>query len=117
MEKMSFNAVKATLEGMDLGHIIQIWNDYSYDTGFNSEIFGNYKDFFETYFSQNPYGAARAVYYGHYHFNDEFAFINGGGNIDTFTTINDKYCPICLDELAEWIKDNEKWDLIEAFAD
>ena len=58
----------------------------SYDSRLdNLDYEYNDEDFFSTYYSNNPYEVARAVYYGDYNFNDEYVKINVYGNLESIS--------------------------------
>ena len=50
----------------------------------------NDKDFFNTYYYNNPYEVARAINYGCYNFADRFVCINSYGNIESYSTLSVK---------------------------
>ena len=69
----------------------------------------NDEDFFSTYYSNNPYEVARAVYYGDYNFNDEYVRIDVYGNLESISEYE-------FDNLVEKYKDEiitEYLDIIE----
>lgn len=58
----------------------------SYDNRLdNLDYQENSEDFFSTYYSNNPYEVARAIYYGDYNFNDEYVKINVYGNLESIS--------------------------------
>ena len=64
----------------------------SYDNRLeNLDYQENSEDFFSTYYNNNPYEVARAIYYGDYNFSDEYVKINVYGNLESISeyTFND----------------------------
>ena len=58
----------------------------SYDNRLeNLDYQENSEEFFSTYYNNNPYEVARAVYYGDYNFNDEYVKINVYGNLESIS--------------------------------
>lgn len=82
----------------------------SYDNRLdNLDYQENSEDFFSTYYSNNPYEVARAVYYGDYNFNDEYVKINVYGNLESISEYK-------FDNLIEEYKEEiitEYLDIIE----
>lgn len=59
-------------------------------------VYENDKEFFNTYFGDNPLEAVRAAVYGKYRYNDDYVKFNGYGNLETLTRT----------EYEELLKDN-----------
>lgn len=85
----------------------------SYDNRLdNLDYQENSEDFFSTYYSNNPYEVARAVYYGDYNFNDEYVKINVYGNLEsiseyTFNDLVEEYKEEIITEYLNIIEEDE----------
>ena len=74
-EKLTVNDLKEMLLSIN-----------SYDNRLdNLDYEYNDEEFFSTYYSNNPYEVARAIYYGDYNFNDEYVKINVYGNLESIS--------------------------------
>lgn len=70
------------LENEDLLELVRDINSYDGSLDW-LDYQENDKDFFDTYFYQNPDEAVRAVCYGDYKYTDEFVKFNGYGNLES----------------------------------
>lgn len=77
--------IKYLKENVDtLEEMVQDIN--SYDSYFDHlEYWGNDEDFFNTYYYNNPMEVARAIFYGDYHYCDDYVCINVYGNLESIT--------------------------------
>lgn len=95
---------------MDEEDVLYIWNDYAYDCRPDDVIYENEEDVLNDLFSR-PSDAIRAINYGDYHFNDPWFYFNGYGNIQSvYSLIDDENSIVCLDELAEWLIEDERYE-------
>ena len=84
----------------------------SYDSRLdNLDYQENSEDFFSTYYSNNPYEVARAVYYGDYNFNDEYVKINVYGNLEriseySFNDLVEEYKEEIITEYLDIIEED-----------
>lgn len=79
----------------------------SYNGDFDNLIFhNNDEEFFETFFYNSPFEVARATFYGNYNFNDDYVYFNVYGNLETFNYIYDFISNSDIEELSEYIVEN-----------
>lgn len=102
------NSLKAIIASFDFEEIVVFWNIYS-----EKELHGDYyiyrnKD--DEINRQFPKSSdfAYASAYGHYDYKDKYFSIDidNYGNLLSFNKIDDKYCPIDLGKLAEYLIEN-----------
>lgn len=101
MEKLK----KYVLENENLLELVRDINSYDGSLDW-LDYQENDKDFFDTYFYQNPDEAVRAVCYGDYKYTDEFVKFNAYGNLESCGSY----------ELEEELKDNIE-EIIERLID
>ena len=73
---------KYVLENEDLLELVRDINSYDGSLDW-LDYQENDKDFFDTYFYQDPDEAVRAVCYGDYKYTDEYVKFNGYGNLES----------------------------------
>ena len=85
----------------------------SYDNRLdNLDYQENDEEFFSTYYNNNPYEVARAIYYGDYNFSDEYVRIDVYGNLEsiseyTFNDLIEDYKEEILTEYLNIIEEDE----------
>lgn len=95
---------------MDEDEIMYLWNDYAYDCRPDDVIYENNEDVLNELFSR-PSDAIHAVYFGDYTFNDPYFYFNGYANIQSvYSLIRDKNSIVYLDELADWLIEDERYE-------
>ena len=77
--------IKYLKDNTDL--IIELVQDINGYNGYFShlEYHENDKDFFDTYYYNDPMEVARAVCYGYYNYTDAYVCINAYGNLESIT--------------------------------
>lgn len=85
--------------------LVTIYNDYACNNGYE-HIMTNDEYNIDTCFS-SPYDAIQAAQYGDYNANHEYYILNGSANLVSFNYPTDDNSPIDIEELAQWIVDNE----------
>lgn len=71
------------LENLDDSEWVSIHNQYCQDNRIEDEIYDFDDYFFETFFSDKPYEAARATAFGDVNFSHDYIRFNGYGNLET----------------------------------
>lgn len=93
------------LNDTDDNTLVQAWNEYQREISGNNELYDFDDSFFETYFSNQPIEAARAVHFGNIQsWNDDYIYFNGYGNLESTSRPMDV---VDVDELADYINDNQ----------
>ena len=101
-EKLTVNDLKEMLLSIN-SYDNRLYNlDYEY----------NDEEFFSTYYNNNPYEVARAIYYGDYNFSDEYVRIDVYGNLEsiseyTFNDLIEDYKEEILTEYLNIIEEDE----------
>lgn len=92
--------------------VVAAWNEKSLAQNyFNNVVYKNNEKFFREHFN-DAWEAVRATTCGHWEFNDPYVVFNGYKNVDSFYYLDDEKSPICFQELADYIVDNEKYDCL-----
>lgn len=98
--------IREQMNNMGMEELIYIHNYDNIDTriyDLDEESINNVLD--------TPWEAIQAAEYGEFNISDDYFFLNGSANIETFDYIDDPKCPIDIDYLADWLADNEQlWD-------
>lgn len=104
MEKR--DSVKAIIASFDFDEIVKFWNIYSekYTQG-DDDIYPNEDEEIDAQFP-NTSVFAHASKYGHYDYEDKYFCKNPYGNLDSFNDFDDRYCPIRLSILADYLIEN-----------
>lgn len=100
------NSLKAIIASFDFEEIVVFWNVYS-----KKQLHGDYyiyrneDDEIDEQFPKSS-DFARASAYGYYDYENKYFSIDVYGNLMSFNKIDDRYCPIALGKLAEYLIDN-----------
>ena len=88
---------------MDNSELVQLNNEYCQSAHyFDSEIFENDEDFFQTFFDNDTLRAIQATQFGDYRYHDNWVTFNGYGNLDSFNAVIDNLCEL-IPTMAEYI--------------
>lgn len=90
------------------GDLVATYNDYACNNGYE-HVMTNDEYNINTCFN-SPYDAIQAAQYGDYNANHEYYILNGSANLVSFNYPTDDNSPIDIEELAQWIVDNELFD-------
>lgn len=83
--------------------LVQLWNEFCAGDDY---IYQGVEDMADLY--SDPAAFARAVYFGDVqNWLDDYARLNGYGNIVTFNFWDSPNSPIDLDTLAEWLEEDD----------
>lgn len=93
------------------GDLVATYNDYACNNGYE-HIMTNDEYNIDTCFN-SPYDAIQAAQYGDYNANHEYYILNGSANLVSFNYPTDDNSPIDIEELAQWIVDNELFDVYD----
>lgn len=93
--------IKDCMQSLSSENLINLWNMFS-DEIDGVYIYNNDEYFFNIFFENKPAEAVRATFYGSYDYNDNYAYINGYGNVSSFDFTDQENCPINMEALAEW---------------
>lgn len=114
MNEAKHDAIVAVLNNMDIADLVSTYNQMAEDN-YDETIYTNEDYTLNELFSE-PSEAIRATVYGDYHYNDDYCYFNGYGNLCSFSGLNETACPIDLDEVARWIE-RKGYGLSSEFAD
>ena len=93
---------------MDCNSTILLWNEYANNSGYET-IYDNDEYTLNEIFS-TPYDAIRQTNNKDYNDNDAYFIFNGYGHAVSFDYRLSDNSPIDIEELAQWIIDNESYD-------
>lgn len=97
------DSVKAIIISSDFEEIVTFWNIYSEKcTQGDDNIYPNEDEEIDEQFP-NASEFARASKYGHYDYEDKYFCKNHYGNLVSFNDIDDRFCPINLSRLADYL--------------
>ena len=85
--------------------LMQAYCEYSAENGYNS-VYDNDEHTINDLFS-NPYDALRAASYGEYNPLHAYFTFNGYGNLQSFEYLDSDSSPIDIEELAQWLIDED----------
>lgn len=105
------------INDMTESELIDLNNTYCQSANiYDSEIFDNDEDFFETFFGTETLKAIQATQFGDYSYHHKYVRFNGYGNLDSFDRITkDDLCEYPK-TIAEYIVSN-KYDFQHLFTD
>lgn len=110
LASVQLNQVIEQLEQLLFCDLVMTYNDYA-SANYFELIHDNDEENVNTLFD-SAYAAAKAVSYGKYSPNDDYIMLDGYANAVSFSyqLIQDDNCPIDIEELAQWIVDNELYN-------
>lgn len=105
---IQLNQVIEQLEDLLFCDLVMTYNDYASHNGYEL-IHDNDEENVNTLFD-TPYDAAQAVVYGKYNPSDDYVTLDGYSNAISFSyhPIQDDNCPIDINELAQWLINEDK---------
>lgn len=99
------NQVIEQISNMNNDDTISLYNNYA-DINSYERIYYNDDDNINDVF-HTPRAAIRAATYGRYNVGDDYFFFDSCAHMISFNSLNDNNSPIVIEELAQWIIDNE----------
>lgn len=105
--KYKIDLIIKEIKSMNSEQILELNNLYFEDC-IESMIFHNNKDFFQTFFFNNPMDAVRLTQFGNYDFHDKYIKFNCEGNLDSFDYLDHTYIPDHIYNVAEFVLNNPK---------
>ncbi|CAH1192850.1 Hypothetical protein DAL_154 [Psychrobacter phage D'Alembert] len=85
--------------------LLQAYSEYASSNGYDS-VYDNDEDNINMFFSDSR-DAIRSAFYGDYNLRHAYFTFNGYGNLQSFEYLISDNSPIDIEELAQWIVDNE----------
>lgn len=85
--------------------LMDLWNDYCHDVAMYDEIIDHNDEGFLSNFE--PLELAQRIYYGDYHYYDDFITFDGRGNFKTLSSWGEIIDYIDIDALIDWMNRNE----------
>lgn len=86
--------------------LIEIYNEYAEQNSYE-RIYDNDDLILDDMFTSN-YDAIRAAFYGDYNPSHAYFTFNGYANLQSFEYLDSEHCPIDIEELAQWLINEEK---------
>ena len=101
--------IKQALKGLEPEDKIGLHNLRNSEMGYSDDdIYPNDEDFFNMYYSNDPYNAVQRAVYGNYQPMQDYVMFDGYGNLKSLDTYElEKY--MSDDELAEFLDENEQY--------
>jgi len=88
--------------------LLQAYSEYASNNGYDS-VYDNDDDSINMMFSDS-HDAIRSAFYGDYNPAHAYFTFNGYGNLQSFEYLDCDNSPIDIEELAQWIVDNELYN-------
>lgn len=85
--------------------LLQAYSEYASNNGYDS-VYDNDDDSINMMFADS-HDAIRAAFYGDYNPSHAYFTFNGYGNLQSFEYLDSDNSPIDIEELAQWIIDND----------
>ncbi len=96
-------------------NVYNVYNEYA---SADDYIYTSIEDIAELFATDDPTSLARKVFFGNVEsWHGCFFTLNGYGNIDGFSSLTDRLCPIDFKLLAEQIIANQQFDAVGFDAD
>lgn len=89
----------------DDSSLLQAYSEYASNNGYDS-VYDNDDDSINMMFADS-HDALRAAFYGDYNPSHAYFTFNGYGNLQSFEYLDSDNSPIDIEDLAQWIVDNE----------
>lgn len=85
--------------------LLQTYSEYAADNNYDSVFDNDYESI--NMMCTDSYDAIRAAFYGDYNPSHAYFTFNGYGNLQSFEYLDSDSSPIDIEELAQWIVDND----------
>lgn len=110
LAQVQLNQVIEQLEKLLFCDLVTTYNSYA-SANYFELIHDNDEENINTLFD-TPYDTAKAIVYGKYNPNDDYVMLDGYANAVSFSyqLVQDENCPIDIEEIAEWISNNELYN-------
>ena len=110
LAKVQLQQVIEQLEKLLFCDLVTTYNSYA-SANYFELIHDNDEENINTLFD-TPYDTAKAIVHGKYNPNDDYVMLDGYANAVSFSyqLVQDENCPIDIEELAQWIVDNELYN-------
>ena len=88
--------------------LLQAYSEYAADNDYDSVFDNDYESI--NMMCTDSYDAIRAAFYGDYNPSHAYFTLNGYGNLQSFEYLDSEHCPIDIEELSQWIVDNDLYN-------
>lgn len=88
--------------------LLRAYSEYASNNGYDS-VYDNDDESINMMFTDS-HDAIRSAFYGDYNPSHAYFTFNGYGNLQSFEYLDSDNSPIDIEELAQWIIDNESYD-------
>lgn len=85
--------------------LLQAYSEYAADNNYDSVFNNDYESI--NMMCTDSYDAIRSAFYGDYNPSHAYFTFNGYGNLQSFEYLDSDNSPIDIEELAQWVVDNE----------
>lgn len=97
------------LENLAFDTLVYLWNDYVREENMSDEIF-NVNDEDLEMLSKGLIETLNCIRCGDFSFNDDYFSLDEYDNYVSFNRLSDTNCPIDLDELADWLTEDDNFE-------
>lgn len=105
--KQTIEQIINLINEMDDSDLVQLNNEYCQSAHyFDSEIFENDEDFFQTFFENDTLRAIQATQFGDYRYHDNWVRFDGYGNLESFNYMSQEQLCELVQVIAEYICEN-----------
>lgn len=108
LAQVQLNQVIEQLNDMDTQTVIDIYNSYADENSYE-RVYDNDEDTINDLYD-SAWTAVSLTNHDGYKDNHDYFSYNGYGLMSSFDYVTDENCPIDIEELAQWIVDNELYN-------
>ena len=105
---MKEKRIKEIIENMSEEDKISLWNNYCSNASTSEYWIYQMEEFDEIMSGREPLDIARTCYFGGFNPTHEYFWFNGYGNLESDNWIDGEKSPFYIDELVEYIVENEE---------
>lgn len=87
--------------------LLQAYSEYASNNGYD-RVYDNDDESINMMFN-DPHDAIRSAFYGDYNPSHAYFTFNGYGNLQSFEYLDEDNSPIDIEELAQWLIDNDSY--------
>lgn len=84
-----------------------LWNEYCNDSNRTDDWIYDMLEFDDINEGKTPSDIALSICYGDFRATDNYFWFDGYGNFESSDWIDDNSCPFCIDELIDYIIEND----------
>ena len=100
--------IKEIIEEMSTEDKIALWNEYCDSANRTDDWIYSMEEFDEQCSGMTPTEIAQSILYGDFRINDNYFWFNGYANLESDNWIEGEKSPFYIDELVDYIVENEE---------